>query len=468
MHLSLPRSLSTLATASLLALGLTACGGGGGGGIAGTPSGGSASALYSGPIAGFGSVIVNGVRFSSVGATLADDDGTGLRSDDLRLGQTVQVRGSSDEAAQTGTASAVTVLRGLQGAITALNPATGSLTLLGQQVLANANTAFEGVAGLSALAVGQTVEVYGVRQADGSVLATRIERKTLTGSNLRGVVSQLNATAKTFSIGALVVNYSQATVGGNFVNGQVVKVRSASAPVGNVLQASSVKPADDSSSYNAAPAATLKIKGVVDAAPVAGKLTVSGTPVDVSGATFKGGSQLAAGQVVEVKGQWNGTTLIAREVESEGYRATQIGGRNELYGVVSSYSALSSFVVNGVTVDASTARFESGSATQLAVGTYVEVKGNVQGQVLVATKVEVKAGSQASGGYFEQYGTVSNFVSVADFRLNGMRVDASLAKFDKGSATSLANGVFIEVKGSQDASGLFRATEVEFQGGSSR
>lgn len=468
MHLSVPRPLSTLsvlATAGLLAVVLTGCGGGGTSGSS-TGASGASSALYTGPISGFGSVIVNGVRFSSVGAALTDDDGSSLRSDDLRLGQTVQVRGDSDEAKQNGTATAVTLVRGQQGAITALNPATNSFTLLGQPVVADANTAFEGVASLAALVVGQTVEVYGVRQADGSLLATRIERKVISGSSLRGVVSQLNATAKTFNIGALVVNYGQASVVGNFANGQVVKVRSASAPVGNVLQASSVKLSDDASTYNAAPAATLKIKGVAEAAPVAGKLRVSGTPVDVSGASYKGGSGIAAGQLVEVKGQWNGTALIAREVESEGYRAAQIGGRNELYGAISSYTAVSSFVVNGVTVDASAARFEAGSATQLTVGAYVEVKGNVAGQVLQATKVEVKSGNQATGGFFEQHGTVSGFVSVSDFRLNGMRVDASLAKFDKGSATGLANGVFIEAKGSQDASGVFRASEVEFQGSS--
>ena len=92
-------TLLTLSSAMML----TACGGGGGT----TPpvsTTAPAAAMYAGPITGFGSVIVNGMRFSSVGATLQDDDGQDINLDQLKLGMTVRVSGTADDSTQLGTA----------------------------------------------------------------------------------------------------------------------------------------------------------------------------------------------------------------------------------------------------------------------------------------------------------------------------------------------------------------------------
>ena len=66
-----------------LAMLVVACGGGVG-------SGGTGG-FASGPISGFGSVIVNGVRFDDTFATVVDGDGTTRTRDDLRLGMTVDI-----------------------------------------------------------------------------------------------------------------------------------------------------------------------------------------------------------------------------------------------------------------------------------------------------------------------------------------------------------------------------------------
>src|SRR5690606_36947233 len=79
-------------------LALAACGGGGdGGGFASTGVGSGGTGMFassvsvSGPIRGFGSIIVNGIRFddSNASISLGDDNG-GLRSADLRLGMMVE------------------------------------------------------------------------------------------------------------------------------------------------------------------------------------------------------------------------------------------------------------------------------------------------------------------------------------------------------------------------------------------
>ncbi|ABD68962.1 hypothetical protein Rfer_1228 [Rhodoferax ferrireducens T118] len=505
-------TLLTLSSAMLL----TACGGGGGT----TPAVNNtapAAAMYAGPITGFGSVIVNGMRFSSVGATLQDDDGQDINLDQLKLGMTVRVSGTADDSTQLGTASQLALVHGIRGAITTVNASANTLTLLGQTVNTNTATAYQGVSGLAGLTAGQSVEVYGALQADGSLLATLIQLKTtaFTTLSVNGVVGNLSATS--FKVGNLTVNYSTAVVTGVLGDGKRVKIKAVASnfdAVNNVLTASTVKVEEASSVYGAtvAAGAWLKIKGIADAAPINGVLKVSGTPVNMSQAAIKGNtSTITAGQLLEVKGNWDGSVLQATQIEQDGYRAGQIGGSNELYGAVSSING-STVVVNGVSVDLSTATFgRSATLAQVAVGSYVEIKGNLSGNLLRATKVELKTNGTGSTGSsastdgshgndnsndsshgndntssdsshsndnntsndsshgtvgdvsYEQYGQVSDFASVASFKLNGLTVDASAARFEHTNAASLANGVYVEIKGTQGSNGVFVATKVDIK-----
>jgi hypothetical protein len=465
-----PARLTWSALGIAMALALVACGGGGGDAASPTDTSATnntsnpgttptlASALYAGPISGFGSVIVNGMRFSSVGAELVDDDANLMNLDQLKLGMTLRVTGQADDSTLQGTASKLELVHGNRGLVTALNVNAGSLTLLGQNVVTNGATAYQGVSGLAALTVGQAVEVYGALQANGSLLATLIELKAaITSINLKGRIQ--NVTSTTFQVGTLTVNYSAATVAGILGEGKQVKIKAATGPVNDVLSASSVQVFDAGAVYGAA-GIRLKVKGVADSAPVNGLLNVSGTPVNLAQAAIKGGAAISAGLFIEVKGNWDGSVLQATEVEMDGYRESQIGGRNELYGTVSSINA-NTAVVNGVTVDLSSAVFSHGSLAQMMVGSYVEIKGNLAGSVLLATKVELKTISAASGASYEQYGQVANFVSLASFQVNGVQIDASQARFEHGNA--LVNGSYVELKGALNGNGVFAATKVEIK-----
>jgi Domain of unknown function (DUF5666) len=447
-----------------LSLLLAACGGGNNSkdnypATTGTGSGTQTASVYQGAITGFGSVIVNGVRFSTVGASLADNDAMSLTHNDLHIGTTVQIIGTSDDATGAGNATRIVVIRGLHGSISAI--AAPELTVLGQRVVTSSTTAYQNVTGLTALIIGDTVEAYGVRQADGSVLATLIEKKTLTGASLPGLVSNLDTVAKTFTINGLTVNYATALITGTLANGASVKVKATAAPIAGVLTATHIKVHNESAEYGSQGAAgILKIKGIASSAPLAGLVMISGTSVNVSNAVYRGGNSIVAGSYVEVRGTWNGTTLMANQVEFEGYHATQVGGNNELYGQISAYTSLSNFVVNGVNVDASTA---TGVTNGLTVGTYIEVKGNMVGNVLKATKIELQNSNTPSGGYYETYGTVSNFVSMASFTVNGMQVNASGAYVEHPERGAIANGRYIEMKGSQNANGVFIASKIEIK-----
>jgi hypothetical protein len=146
-----------LASAALL----SACGGGASNLAAELPTPAAVAAVYAGPIAGFGSVIVNGMRFSSVGAELVDDDSKIIQLQDLAIGMTVRVTGDADDSTQLGTARKLEVVRGTRGAVTAVDLSASTLTVLGQVVRTDVATAFQGLANLAALTVGQVVEVYG-------------------------------------------------------------------------------------------------------------------------------------------------------------------------------------------------------------------------------------------------------------------------------------------------------------------
>ena len=497
--------ISTCILGSIVVAILSACGGGGGSNsetgttaasapaatVTPTPVATQAStSFYQGPISGLGSVVVNGLRFSVVGANLTDDDSKNLTSADLQIGMQVKVKGSSDQQQLTGVANSIELTHGTRGPITAMNAAANELTVMGQRVVVNANTTYKGTTGLAGLASGDTLEVHGLRQTDGSITASLIEKKTLAVYGVRGVVQSLNQNAKSFNVGTLLVDYSAAAITGTLVNGASVKVRASSQPVSGRLAVASVEVANTTPSY--AFNTTLRLKGAINTTPVAGQLTIDGTPVDISSAVVSGGNggALKAGDVVEARGVWDGSKLKVTQIEFDGYRESQAGFKNELYGNISAYTSLSNFVVNGVTVDASA--IPGLTASLLKTGSYVEVKGAMQGTTLKASKVEIKnaagtiTGNAAtpdniittktsasdnndqqivvvSGGYYETYGAVTSYKSIADFTVNGIRVNASSALMEHPERGPLRDGSFVEMKGSQNASGVFVASKLEIK-----
>ena len=188
-------------------------------------------------------MIVNGVRFSESAATLGDEHGLKISRADLRLGSMVRVEGSVDANA-SGSALKVTAIPSVAGKVETIDAAGGTLTVLGQKVVVDANTVFEGIGGLAALTVGDLVEVHGLL-GTGQINATLIEKKaTLILASVRGTVKNLNAGAGTFEIGALVVRIGTAKIDPKadaLVDGVLVSMRSEKAPVAGVLEAGSIK-----------------------------------------------------------------------------------------------------------------------------------------------------------------------------------------------------------------------------------
>lgn len=143
---------------------LMACGGSGGD-VAGVGTGGTgtvSSVVSMGPISGFGSVIVAGVRYDDSNAVVSDEEGNVRSRAELKLGMVTTIHGRADFAAGSGVAESIRYGSELVGPVEHVDLAGNRFTVLGAQVSVKASTVFdERLAGLAALRPGDVVEVYG-------------------------------------------------------------------------------------------------------------------------------------------------------------------------------------------------------------------------------------------------------------------------------------------------------------------
>jgi hypothetical protein len=381
---------------------LSGCGGGGDGAgigsIASVGSGGTGS-FSSGAITGFGSIIVNGVRFDDSQARITDDDGVVHNPDDLKLGMVVSITASTITTGVSGssaTATSITFGSELRGPITSISGQ--ALVVLGQTVQVGADTVFDDgiIGGLAGLLVGQIIEVHGfIDPSTNQILATRIERDATAATlKLQGQVQSLDTTAKTFTIGSLTISFAgiaAAALPANLANGLVVQVVLAPSPATGTRTALSVR----SEAQQVEDHADAELEGTVTAFTSVTSFSVNGVAVDASKASFpNGNTALKLGARVEVKGSTVTGVLVATEVKVENEAEVQ-NQEFEIHGTLTNLNATSkTFVIRGVTVSfAGTVRFDNGDATKLAMvnGTsaIVEVRGtnNAATNSVTATRI---------------------------------------------------------------------------------
>ena len=389
--MKLPHFLS----AAFAAVVLAACGGGD---SPATPTGPTSTltAVYAaGPITGFGSVIVNGVRFDDSAATISDDDDRTVAESGLRLGMQVECEGGPGSDGAHGVAHAIQVHSALIGPVSAVDTTAGTLTVLGQTVTVDAQTAFDMALtnGLASVTVGAVVQVHGqFDAASQSVLATRVELDAAaTHYKIRGTITALDTTAKTLSIGATAVDFSTtAAVPTDLAVGKLVAIRLATTPVNGVWTATAIR--DGQRLIHDHDEAHLR--GVISAFTSVTQFSVDGNPVDASGASFPNGQAgIVLGATVEVEGQLVAGVVVAKAVEVDDEHAHG-GSRIELHGTIGALDTTAqTFVVRGVTVRYDgTVEFHGGSAADLADGLFVEVHGGLSadGTVVDATRIELK------------------------------------------------------------------------------
>src|SRR5262245_42534645 len=173
MNTTIRNSIATAAAILLAA----ACGGGGG--DMPPPS----QSFTQGTIMGFGSIIVNGVRFDDSAAQVVDDDGQLHNRNELKLGMNVEVESSGiDRGSNSAKANRVRFGAAIVGPVSAISGSTTpkTLTVLDQIVEVRDTTVFdESLAnGFASIQVGDVLAVHALFDvASGHYLAKRIEPK---------------------------------------------------------------------------------------------------------------------------------------------------------------------------------------------------------------------------------------------------------------------------------------------------
>jgi hypothetical protein len=197
------------------------CGGGGGGFSSGGIGG---SGLTSGPIEGFGSVIVEGIEFSTRSATIMVN-GEEATEGDLALGMYVTVVGTVEDDGITGSAEEVDYDDAVSGQVTAVDRMARSVEVLGQIVILDDDTRLQGVTE-ARIDVGDYVQVSGVADADDNVRATRLAtRGAGRACRIVGRVANLAEDGSAFRIRMQDIDASAATVvGGDLADGDTVAV----------------------------------------------------------------------------------------------------------------------------------------------------------------------------------------------------------------------------------------------------
>lgn len=381
-NLSLTRRHWLMLAASGASTTLTGCGGGSiGGGTAGLPgTGGTGTyALFSqGSISGFGSVIVNGIKFDD-GLASVQLDGIATTSAELRLGMVAAVQGQRGADITLGTASRIEVWSVAQGLVS--QSGNGEFTVAGVTVQTDSATVFDGVSSAAQLAPGQRVAVWGLQAgADGRRWkATRVAVVSATDLVSTGLISAVGA--QRYLNGMLLTGASA----GSLVVGQLVRVQGILSATGSSLAVTSFQVQGLSASLQ--PAGEIEVEGMVTTLVSANRFTLGNANVDASTATYSPvGAQVTLGARVEVYGSWLAGVLKATKVEIED---AQVLHQVEIDARIDQFTSVASFSMRGQRCDATNALFSHGKASDLKAGVKVKVKGAKSGaDVLMVAEVD--------------------------------------------------------------------------------
>ncbi len=374
---------------------------------------GKVKSYAAGPIAGFGSIVVNGVHYEDGTATIVDDDGLPRTTADLKLGGEVAID-AGPIVAGAAVANHIVIGSDIVGTVDqAWDAVSGTLRVMGQPVAVTGGTVLDAwPGGPAAIPPGALVEVSSLYDpSSGVYAATRIDPRLPTlAFKTRGAVAALDGKAKTFRIGSQVFAFGAIAGAPKLKNGQLVCVDVQLVPnaagqwaVTSFLNAAGA-PADG---------VHAEVEGSASAVGDPAHFTVAGLAVDATRAKFSPpGTVVVDGTNVSVKGSMAGGVLVASSVdlEDDGFGDGQGGHGGDSGGkghgghgprgaitlagplLAAPDAANQRFVVRGpTTVDHAGAVFVGGSAAELAAGRVVAVTGRLSadGSRVVASEVRL-------------------------------------------------------------------------------
>ncbi len=265
-----------------------------------------------------GTLSVSGTSYPTAGATF-QVDGRAASPGQIQNGDVVWLVARASPGAGIYSATQVIFNGSVQGAVSAIDPASGTFVVLGQTIHVGTGTVFAPnlkSSGLAGLSVGDTVEVSAYFNSVGDQIATRIdERGQNSVARVTGSVHNLDATRHTFYIKALKVDYRSAQVESALVENSQVAVQGNSVTSGGTLIADSVRTGTPA---HGLPGGVGRIQGLITAYASSSYFEVDGQPVIVSDETqLHLGRPLALDVPVLISGTFDTDgALVAKSVTS--------------------------------------------------------------------------------------------------------------------------------------------------------
>ena len=361
-----------------------------------------------GEVTGFGSVYVNGIKFSTYNTTFTVN-GQPATESDLAVGMIVKVVGGVYATGTTGIATEIQATTQIKGLVAQNNVAAdgvGDLVVWGQTININNDTQFDNdvdISTIDQLTNSHTVEVSGYADGQGAIYATNVKVISNSGAamevQLVGKVTNLNTSALTFDIGSMSVSYTSANFSGmtaaQLQDGLWVEVEASNinSATPTEIIADEIEAVDLSEDTDT----EMEVEGVVtDTSNItSNQFELNGRIVKFDGATqFEGGDQNTI--QVDVKLEVDGSvqtdgSILADEISFREESDTELRGFVESVGS-------NTFVLLGQTIYVNElTRYEDGTGMNnkfhfnaLIQGIRVEAKVYVDPDTgnLVATSIE--------------------------------------------------------------------------------
>ena len=202
--------------------------------------------IKTGVVTGFGSVYVDGQRFTTDNTSFTINGQAGQSIEQLKVGMKISMNVQESDENDTHSVSSVLYEKDSEGAVTAIDRNNQQLVIVGTIVKYNDLTHFIGLTEMS-LSVDDRVEVSGYFDIDGTFIATYIELDDdLVNDNSEytsGVVGNLDDAQQTFMLSDITVNYASSNTA-IIENGQKVRVKGVL--IDGVLTANEVEIIDES------------------------------------------------------------------------------------------------------------------------------------------------------------------------------------------------------------------------------
>lgn len=449
MSRSLPSHNLLKFTAIPLALGiLSACGGGGGGSIGIADGGIRGTGSSVGPVSGFGSVFVNGVKFETrnIPNRSVDSNDDISSEDDLEKGMILRVEGvwRPDNTGEAERLEYDDTFRGPVSDVTppdAENNTPGSFRMLGQTIRFDNRTVVR--VGNGELTDGMTVRVSAWRTGDG-YRASYVGSVT-TGPDfpleLEGRIEEVNQDG--FRIGdqwiqgRFTAGYPGNLTINDVVVGALVEVEGRFLSPGGDIIAAEIRFADDRR-FRGEEDEDIELSGPVQSLNLSGStFLLNGVPVDFDSQTefddFSR-SRIADGLLVQVEGEFRSGRVYAEEIEL-------LEGNAEVEAAVQSADpSANELIVGGVTVRITNNTLidsDDDITNNVFDADFLEVEGierrDANDQVfLEALNIEIESDD---GGEFELKGQLP----AVDYQLNAgtLRVLGVSLSYDESDYTEV-------------------------------